>query len=503
MAEILISGVDITTKEASSKAKSGSIRKIIRGVYTTDLTTPIEDFVFKNRIIIISKIYPDVLFSHRSAFRYLKNERDIYLTWSKSSKTVDSLPGITLHLMKGPEPLDSDTKIIDHFISSDARAFLENLQSHKTPKDRLPKCIPIEEIEEMLESILRPTSIGDFDSSDIQAELKQKGEDALNRIRDEAKKVSEKLSMKTEFDKLNLLIKALLNTGTAKGVLKSPRAIAAAKGKPYDAERVNLFRNLQFHLIKDYTNPISEPRPFVSNPNNLFSFFEAYFSNYIEGTQFEVGEAKDIIYDGKDIPLRRDDSHDIRGTFDVITDGNDYKNIPLSSHDLIDLLKHRHRIILKSRPEKRPGQFKQKNNKAGNSYFVDQSHVHGTLEQGYHIYKDLPGGYCRAAFMMFLISEIHPFDDGNGRLARIMMNAELSKVNLCRIIIPTSLRQDYFTVLKAATNRQILEPFTKLLLKSQIDSSRIPLESLEIAFNYLKERNAFEEPETKTPLGAI
>jgi len=27
--------------------------------------------------------------------------------------------------------------------------------------------------------------------------------------------------------------------------------------------------------------------------------------------------------------------------------------------------------------------------------------------------------------MMFLVSEVHPFLDGNGRIARVMMNAEL------------------------------------------------------------------------------
>ena len=27
--------------------------------------------------------------------------------------------------------------------------------------------------------------------------------------------------------------------------------------------------------------------------------------------------------------------------------------------------------------------------------------------------------------MMFMMSEVHPFDDGNGRLARLMMNTEL------------------------------------------------------------------------------
>ena len=31
---------------------------------------------------------------------------------------------------------------------------------------------------------------------------------------------------------------------------------------------------------------------------------------------------------------------------------------------------------------------------------------------------------ARAIYMMFLVSEVHPFDDGNGRMARIMMNAE-------------------------------------------------------------------------------
>lgn len=39
--------------------------------------------------------------------------------------------------------------------------------------------------------------------------------------------------------------------------------------------------------------------------------------------------------------------------------------------------------------------------------------------------------------MKFLISEIHPFNDGNGRLARIMMNAELVAENEEKIIIPT------------------------------------------------------------------
>ena len=42
-----------------------------------------------------------------------------------------------------------------------------------------------------------------------------------------------------------------------------------------------------------------------------------------------------------------------------------------------------------------------------------------------------------AAFMLFLVSEVHPFIDGNGRVARIMMNAELVAGGQVKILIPT------------------------------------------------------------------
>ena len=53
---------------------------------------------------------------------------------------------------------------------------------------------------------------------------------------------------------------------------------------------------------------------------------------------------------------------------------------------------------------------------------------------------------------MFLLSEIHPFLDGNGRLARVMMNAELVRENQSKIIIPTVFREDYMGALKKLTN---------------------------------------------------
>jgi Fic family protein len=44
---------------------------------------------------------------------------------------------------------------------------------------------------------------------------------------------------------------------------------------------------------------------------------------------------------------------------------------------------------------------------------------------------------------MFVVAEVHPFTDGNGRTARLAMNQFLTQAGLTRIIIPTVYRNDY------------------------------------------------------------
>jgi Fic family protein len=60
--------------------------------------------------------------------------------------------------------------------------------------------------------------------------------------------------------------------------------------------------------------------------------------------------------------------------------------------------------------------------------------------------------FARAVFMMFLVSEVHAFANGNGRIARVMMNAELVHAGEVRIVIPTVYRLNYLAALKAATH---------------------------------------------------
>src|SRR5207248_1584939 len=115
-------------------------------------------------------------------------------------------------------------------------------------------------------------------------------------------------------------------------------------------------------------------------------------------------------------------------------------------------------IVLASRPEVAPGQLKTTPNRAGDTRFVDPAYVVGTLRHGYELYRDLAPGLARAIFMLVLVSEVHPFVDGNGRLARIMMNAELRSVGHSTIIIPTLHRDDYMTALRAFSRRDRTRP---------------------------------------------
>ena len=60
--------------------------------------------------------------------------------------------------------------------------------------------------------------------------------------------------------------------------------------------------------------------------------------------------------------------------------------------------------------------------------------------------------FARAVATMALITECHPFDDGNGRVARLTSNAELSAAGEVRILIPTVYRNSYLAGLSAFSN---------------------------------------------------
>ena len=285
-------------------------------------------------------------------------------------------------------------------------------------------------------------------------------------------------------EKLNTLISALLSTHPADGILQTRLGIAHARGEPFDQSRIERFSALANYLNK--TDLADSPYTYNKSGWRNLTFFESYFSNFIEGTEFTIEEAEEIAFEKKISYERHEDSHDILAHIEISGDMTEMNRVPESAAALIGILKLRHAILLAERPDKRPGEFKLKPNKAGGSDFVLPGLVEGTLVQGFDVYQSLPAGMKRSIFMHFMISEVHPFDDGNGRLSRIMMNAELVSQDQFKVIIPIVQRDSYLNGLKTATRQgrfrtmvkglHLMQRYTASLDWSEYDEVKMTLE---------------------------
>jgi Fic family protein len=59
--------------------------------------------------------------------------------------------------------------------------------------------------------------------------------------------------------------------------------------------------------------------------------------------------------------------------------------------------------------------------------------------------------------------KIHPFTDGNGRTARLLMNLELMKHGFPPVVLPVERRLEYYEALDRAHVDNDCEPFLQLM----------------------------------------
>ncbi len=102
--------------------------------------------------------------------------------------------------------------------------------------------------------------------------------------------------------------------------------------------------------------------------------------------------------------------------------------------------------------------------------------------------------------MMFIISEVHPFDDGNGRVARAFMNAELTSGGQRRILIPISFRGEYLTGLRTLSRQGHPNAYLQVLDYAQEYTWRVDFSDYASALTILTETGALEEPEGRSTL---
>lgn len=331
--------------------------------------------------------------------------------------------------------------------------------------------------------------------SEIEARLEtaiaRSGEDAANRLREEIRAVAPLLDARDAASELDATIGAML--GTRMAALSTPQGRARGRGRPYDTDRQRLF--LALHAALRDHPPQTRPAPARdADAAAALAFYEAYFSNFIEGTEFAVEEAVAIVFEGAIPNERPRDAHDVLGTWRIVSDSREMGRAPARPAALEALLKARHARIVAARPDMRPGLFKTVGNRAGATVFVAPELVAGTLERGFELYRSLETPFQRAVFVMFLVAEVHPFADGNGRVARIMMNAELAAAGEERIVVPTVFRANYLSALKALSSNLRPEPLIQALDYAQRWTASVDWRSVEHARRQLEACHAFLDP---------
>lgn len=452
----------------------GELRRLARGLYTRNLNDPPEHVVRRNLWDVVAALYPGAVVADRSA-RLSRPAKDgsLFLVHDRPGET--QLPGLALRPRSGPPALEGDLPLpAGLHMSSVPRALLENAALSRGRRGRAPRTLTRPELEEWLESL-----------------IDQRGEEGFRTLREQVRALAPRLGLENELGVVDPLMGAVLGTRQVRAT--SSRLRARQKGFPYDPTRVELFETL-FEAL-DTSAPIVRPVLDADAPRYRFlPFFEAYFSNFIEGTEFAVEEAREIVFEGVIPPARPEDAHDVMGTYRLVSDQAEISCVPADASGLVALLKSRHRVLLEGRPEKHPGGFKTEANRVGGVEFVAPPLVEGTLREGFAFYRRLTSAFARAVFQMFLVSEVHPFDDGNGRIARVMMNAELVAAAEQRIIIPQVYRNNYLMALRALTVNQRADALIGTLDFAQRYTASLDYSSFEGARAMLEQTNAFRDP---------
>ena len=461
---------------------SGEIRHIEGRLYTKNLADPLADVVRRRVWDVAAGYFPGAVIVDRTAFELRPAGEEGSVFMCSATRRIVRLPGLVLNCRRGPGPVIGDQPFMGGglYLSSWPRRFLENARPSRA-RSGVSRTLSPAEIERQLQMVLN-----------------NQGEDELNRLRDDARSLVGVLGAGEEHARLTSMIGALL--GTREGKLVSAGARATRAGLGWDERRLPLFDELLAALHAHV--PVSRPeRPLQMGAP--FAFFEAYFSNFIEGTEFLVSEAEEIVFGGG-VPVDRpEDAHDVLGTYDLVSHPAARSAVPGDFDSLESILRSTHARLLASRSEMAPGEYKTRANRAGQTEFVAPALVRGTLARGMDRYMALPAGFQRAAFAMFLVSEVHPFADGNGRVARVLTNAELSAAGEQRLIIPTVFRDDYLYALRAMSRQANPTPLIRVLDRSQDFCARLDWTGVDLAEAQLRAANAFDTSAEADASGAI
>lgn len=457
-------------KRIERLARQGALVRIAPGLYV-DAADP-EGVVRRTWLRLVRRFSNDKgHISHRSALQLNPFARDLFVAVpGMRQNRIHELPGMRIYVLSGmPRP--------------DTRLF-------RWKRDSAPVSTPETALLEMLEP--RRGRFAAARSGPEEVELAvYRAHRRLNPalLRD--------VASKNDLDPEPILrvLTAVRTRDLSRLVSAEVRSLLdEADGDPI---RAGIFSALVDHLA---AAPREGPRkrPWSSDDDeqwDRYAFIAAYFSNYVEGTVFEPEDAEAIVYRGED----RGPAPDRRT---LVATYRTYKRLrsidpPAVGRDgadrFVEWVREVHESVAGGNLEMDPGVFKTKKNRPSGSeiWFVEPRRVRATLSAGWAAAARLTSPFDRACFLGFVVAEVHPFKDGNGRVSRVVADAYLVRAGYSGLVVTTRSRDLYLRAYRAATRQERGWPqrWEEGLRAAYEKYPDLPVRSREATIEFLKREN--------------
>lgn len=372
---------DLPPSTIGSMVARGELRRLATGVYNGDPSRAPQDVVRAHWEVIAGHLLPGAVITDRSARTTSPVDGVLYLARDGRARDVE-LPGLTIRARTGAPPQSGDIVLPGGlYFASVGRALAENSVPSRVRAGRQRRTFDEGELGDWIDRLCR-----------------RDGEAALLRLRREVEDIGPALGVsEAHLARIRTLIGLAVGTQhseTASSALASRRA-----GRPVDQARVSRFEV----LVQALRSAAPQNRPISRDGDDTFlPFAEAYFSNFIEGTEFDFDEAARIVFDGELPSDRPADAHDVLGTYRMLADPHEMQATGDTEEEFEEVLRRQHARIMEGRPAMRPGEFKARANRVGATEVVEPELVPGTLAAGWRLRNYLDTAWERAVYVAFL-----------------------------------------------------------------------------------------------------
>lgn len=238
--------------------------------------------------------------------------------------------------------------------------------------------------------------------------------------------------------------------------------------------------NDEYKAKIDTFRPLSEQ--ILAQLKAYFKISLTYSSNAIEGNSLTLNETKIIIEDGITIGGKS-----VREHLEVIGHSEAYdilfefaSNKTITENDILKL----HHLFYKHIDENKAGAYRDCNILITGSEFELPKHdkVPALMKQFASEIPQKQEEMHPIAFCAWLherLVSIHPFVDGNGRCARLLMNLALIQSRYNIATIPPIVRNDYIFGLQEAQLKNNDEPFVNFISEMVLESQKEYLRIIE------------------------